>query len=190
MTKTKSSTYGPDAFGYIPTPALHLGSIVQDIPPVVQALGMATCRTPDELLASLTRFGYPNYAIEDPDDCVTWYFSNDLQEAVALGLKWVEKDCALIQIPEDQDGEVVYAYVARGLDDDPDLQYLLYREGFWSAAGGDMNEAATPEIMTRLRMELFKFLARLGGGQFILLDFSNPASVTRHLENWEKDLEQ
>ncbi|WP_432260834.1 transposase [Cupriavidus sp. TMH.W2] len=189
MTTTKLPAYGPCAFGYRPTPALHLGRIVQDIPPVVHALGKATCRSPDELLASLTRFGYPTYAIEDPDDSLTWYFSNDLQEAVALGLKWVEKDCALIQIPEDQDGEVVYAYVARGLDDDPDLQYLLYREAFWSAAGGDLNEAATPEIMTRLRIELFKSLARLGGGQFLLLDFSNPASVTRHLENWKNDLE-
>lgn len=188
MTKTKSSQYGPDGFGYVPTPALHLGSVVQDIPPVVHALGKATCRTPDELLVSRTRFGFPTYAIEDADDSVTWYFSNDLQEAVALGLKWVEKDCALIQIPEDQDGEAVYAYVARGLEDDPDLQYLLYRQRFWRAAGGDLNEAATPEIMTRLRIELFKFLARLGG-QFILLDFSNPASVTRYLEDWENDLE-
>ncbi|KVD43719.1 transposase [Burkholderia ubonensis] len=173
---------------YVPKPAPWLGKIVTDIPPVVHALGKATCRTPDELLASRARFGYPAYAIEDAEDSATWYFSNDLQEAVALGLKWVEKDCALIQIPEDQDGEVVYAYVARGLEDDPDLEYLLYRPGFWRAAGGDLNEAATPEIMTRLRIELFRLLARLGG-QFILLDFSNPASVTRYLENWENDLE-
>lgn len=172
---------------YVPKPALWLGKIVTDIPPVVHALGKATCRTPDELLANLMRFGYPTYAIEDPDDCANWYFSNDLQEAVALGLKWVEKDCALMQIPEVQDGEAVYTYVARGLEDDPDLGWLLYSDTLWAATGEDLNEAATPEIMTRLRIELFKRLAT--GGQFILLDFTRPASVTRYLENWKNDLE-
>ncbi|PZX34295.1 conserved hypothetical protein [Cupriavidus phytorum] len=51
-----------------------------------------------------------------------------------------------------------------------------------------MNEAATPEIMTRLRVELFKFIAEWGW-QFTMLDFSNPADVTAYLEDWVNELE-
>ncbi|SPK75934.1 conserved protein of unknown function (plasmid) [Cupriavidus taiwanensis] len=171
---------------YLPTPALWLGKIVTDLPPVVQALGKATCRTPDELLASRTRIGYPTYAVRDAEDGVTWYFSNDVQEAVALGLKWLERGCALVQIPEDQDGKAVYAYVARGLEDD--LEHLFYDRDLWDAAGGDMNEAATPETMTRLRIELFKFIAKWGW-QFTMLDFSNPAEVSAYLDDWANELE-
>lgn len=171
---------------YVPTPALWRGRIVTDLPPVVQALGMAICRTPDELLASRASLGYPTYAVRASDDCVTWYFSDDLQEAVALGLKWLERGCALVQIPEEQDGVAVYAYVARGLEDD--LDHLFYSRELWDAAGGDMNEAATPEIMTRLRVELFKFIAEWGW-QFTMLDFSNPADVTAYLEDWVNELE-
>lgn len=172
---------------YAPTPALWLGGIVTDIPPVAHALGEATCSTPGELLASRTRFGNPTYAVEDSRDEGTWHFSNDLQDAVALGLKWVERGCALKQIPEDQDGEAVYAYVVCGHEEDADMEYLLYSPRLWQAADADMNEAATPEIMTRLRMELFKFIAQWQT-QFTLLDFSKPASVTTYLENWENDL--
>ena len=172
---------------YVPKPALWLGTIVTDIPPVVHALGKVTCSTPDELLASRTRFGNPTYAVEDSDDEGTWHFSNDLQDAVAIGLKWVESGCALKQIPEDQDGEVVYAYVVCGHEEDSDMEYLLYSHRLWQAADADMNEAATPEIMTRLRMGLFKFIAQWQT-QFTLLDFSKPASVTTYLENWENDL--
>lgn len=172
---------------YVPKPALWLGRIVTDIPPVVRALGKATCHTPDELLASRARFDNPTYAVEASDDGATWYFTNDLQEAVALGLNWLGRGCALEQIPEDQDGEAVYAYVVRGLEDDGDLDYLLYSDRLWQAAGGDLNEAATPETMTRLRMAFFKIVARWQT-QFTLLDFSNPASVMAHLENWENDL--
>lgn len=187
LTRTNATVYGPDAFGYVPTPALHLGSIVQDIPPVVQALGKATCRTPEELLASLARLGNPTYAIEDSDDRETWHFSNDLQEAIAIGLKWIERGCSLIQIPVDQQGEVVYAYIARGLEQDSTFGERLYDQKFWSPAGGDLNEAATPEILTRVRMELFTFIAQWGG-PFGLLDFSEPASVITFLEDWEAEL--
>ncbi|WP_231401726.1 transposase [Cupriavidus sp. WS] len=188
MSKTKSSTFGPDAFGYMPTPALHLGSIVRDIPPIVGLLGTATCHTPAELLACRARFGNPTYAIADSDDGVTWYFSNDLMEAIAIGLKWVEKDCALVQIPEDQDGEAVYAYIVRGLEDDRTFGQRLYDQKFWRRAGGDLNEPATPEILTRVRIELFKFMARWGS-PFLLLDFSEPASVAMYLQDWKDELE-
>ena len=50
-----------------------------------------------------------------------------------------------------------------------------------------MNEAATPEIMTRLRMEFFKVVAQWRK-QFTMLDFSHPASVTAYLEDWDNDL--
>lgn len=174
--------------GYVSTPATRRHTIVTDIPPAVHALGKATCRTPDELLASRTRFGNPTYAVEDCSDEATWYFSNDLQDAVALGLKWVERGCGLKQIPEDQDGEVVYAYSVCGLEEDADLEYTLYSHRLWRAADGDVNEAATPETMTRLRRELFKSIAHRRS-YFTLLDFSHPASVTAYLEDWENDLQ-
>ena len=172
---------------YAPKPALWLGRIVTDIPPVVHALGKATCSTPNELLACRTRFGNPTYAVEHSGDEGIWHFSNDLQDAVALGLKWVERGCALKQIPEDQDGEVVYAYVVCGHEEDLDMEYLLYSHRLWRAADADMNEAATPEIMTRLRMEFFKVVAQWRK-QFTMLDFSHPASVTAYLEDWDNDL--
>ncbi|MGA4005798.1 transposase [Ralstonia nicotianae] len=172
----------------VPKSAACGGNVVTDAPPVVHALGKATCRTPDELLASRFRFDNPTYAVEDSDNETTWYFSNDLQDAVALGLKWVERGCAVKQIPEDQDGEVVYAYSVSGLGDDADLEYLLYSQRLWQAADGDMNEAATPETMTRLRTELFKSIAHWRS-HFTLLDFSHPASVTAYLEDWENDLQ-
>ncbi|MGD7198334.1 transposase [Ralstonia pseudosolanacearum] len=173
--------------GNVFKPAAWQQKVVTDIPPIVHALGKATCRTPDELLASRTRFGNPIYAVEDSDDETTWYFSNDLQDAVALGLKWVERGCALKQIPEDQNGEVVYAYSVCGLEEDSDLEFLLYSHYLWRDADSDINEAATPETMTRVRRELFKYVAHWRS-YFILLDFSNPASVTAYLEDWENDL--
>lgn len=179
-----------DAVPYcdVSTPAAWLHKVVTDIAPIVHAVGKATCRTPDELLNSRTRFGNPIYAIEDSSNEGTWYFSNDLQDAVALGLKWVERGCALKQIPEDQDGEVVYAYCASGLEEDADLDGLLYSHRLWRAADGDANEAATPETMTRLRTVLFKSIAHWRS-HFTLLDFSHPASVTAYLEDWESELQ-
>lgn len=174
--------------GYVSTPRAWQPKVVTDIPPRVHALGEATCRTPDELLASRARFGNPTYAVEDSSHEATWYFTNDLQDAVALGLKWVERGYALKQIPEDQDGRVVYAYSVSGLEEDAGLEYLLYSHRLWIAANEDINEAATPEIMTRLRTELFKSIAHWRS-YFILLDFSHPASVTAYLEDWENDLQ-
>ncbi|MEF9416614.1 transposase [Ralstonia sp. SM1864_UCD524_TZ4] len=178
----------PVSCGYVSTPAASQHTIVTDIPPTVRALGKARCRTPDELLASRTCIGNPIYAVEDSSHEATWHFSNDLQDAVALGLKWVERGCAVKQIPEDQNGELVYAYVVRGHENDSDLEHLLYSHRLWRAAGADMNEVATPEIMTRLRTELFKFIAHWRS-HVTLLDFSNPASVTAYLEDWENDLQ-
>ncbi|CAG2152087.1 transposase [Ralstonia mannitolilytica] len=174
--------------GHVSTPAAWQQKVVTDIPPTVHALGKATCRTPDELLTSRTRFGNPIYAVEDSSHEGTWYFSNDLQDAVALGLQWVEKGCALKQTPEDQDGEVVYAYSVDGLEEDADLEYLLYSHRLWQTTDADMNEAATPETMTRVRTELFKSINHWRS-YFTLLDFSHPASVTGYLEDWENDLQ-
>lgn len=171
---------------YVPKPALRLGSIVKDIPPVVQPLGQAICHTPDQLIINWARFGCATYAVEDPDDGVTWYFTDELQTAAALGFKWLEKGCALEQIPEEQDGEAVYAYVARGLEDVPDLEYLLYSDSLWKAVGADPNEAATPKIMTRLRLELFKHFAHRGG-PFIMLNFSNRDKLGEYLAEWANE---
>lgn len=107
---------------------------------------------------------------------------------IAIGLKRVERGCALIQIPEDQDGEVVYAYIALGLEHYGTFGQRLYDQKFWRPAGGDLNEAATPEILTRVRTELFKFMARWGC-PFVLLDFSEPASVATYLQDWRNELE-
>ena len=171
---------------YVTKPALRLGSIVKDIPPVVQPLGQAICHTPDQLIINWARFGCATYAVEDPDDGVTWYFTDELQTAAALGFKWLEKGCALEQIPEEQDGEAVYAYVARGLEDVPDLEHLLYSDSLWKAVGADPNEAATPEIMTRLRLELFKHFAHRGG-PFIMLNFSNRDKLGEYLAEWANE---
>ncbi|MDF3883059.1 transposase [Cupriavidus basilensis] len=172
---------------YVPKPALWLGSIVTDIPPVVQPLGQAICRTPDELIINWARFGCAKYAVEDSDDGMTWYFTSDLQTAAALGFKWLEKGCALEQIPEERDGEVVYAYVARGLEDVPDLEHLLYSDGLWKAVGADPNEAATPRIMTRFRVELFKLFAHRRG-PFVMLDFFDRDKVGEYLADWANEL--
>ncbi|CAJ0822076.1 hypothetical protein LMG19087_04653 [Ralstonia wenshanensis] len=172
----------------IPAPVVRQHKVVTDVPPIVHALGRVTCRTPDDLLKSRARFGNPTYAVEDSSHEAIWYFTNDLQDAVALGLKWVESGYALQQVPEEQDGQVVYAYSVSGLEEDVDLENLLYSHRLWVAAGGDVNEAATGETMTRLRTELFKSIAHWRS-HFTLLDFSHPASVAAYLEDWENDLQ-
>ncbi|MBY4731768.1 transposase [Cupriavidus pauculus] len=171
-----------------PKHAHLLGNIIADVPPVVQSVGRAVCRHPVELLFYWARFGFPRYAVEDYDDRITWAFTNDLQDAAALGFKWLENNCALMQVPLNQDGEVVYGYIARGVQDEIDLATFLYDRDLWAAAGANMNEAATPEIMTRVRMEIFQVYA-LGGGPFFMLDFSKPAEVGNYLTEWVKDLE-
>ncbi len=171
-----------------PCPALWLGSIVSDSPPTVHPVGKAVARHPVELLYHWARLGFPRYGVEDFDDRDCWTFSNDLQEAAAVGFKWLERNCALEQIPEEQDGEVVYAYVARGVMDEPDLEHLLYSGDLWKAAGADMNEVATPEIMTRVRMELFKLYASKGGG-FFMLDFATHAKVSQYMADWANNLD-
>ncbi|MBV8272462.1 MAG: transposase [Cupriavidus sp.] len=183
----KQSDYAGEFICYVPKPALWLGNIVTDIPPVVQPVGRAICRHPVELLYYWARFGFPRYAVEDFDDRITWSFSNDRQEAAALGFKWLENNCALEQIPVNQDGEVVYGYVARGVKDETDIETILYDSDLWSAAGADMNEAATREIMTRVRMEIFQIYS-LRGGPFFMLDFSKPADVARYLAEWVAEI--
>lgn len=186
----KRPGYTGEFIRFVPKPALWLGSIVSDIPPVVRPVGRVEARHPVELLFHWARLGFPRYGVEDFENRDCWTFSHDLQEAAAIGFKWLENNCALEQIPEDQDGEVVYSYVARGVVDEPDLESFLYDGDLWKAAGADMNEVATPEIMTRVRKELFRVYASGGGGPFFLLDFSYPRKVGQYLSDWANDFEQ
>lgn len=171
---------------YAPKTLLSLGGIVTDIPPVVKPVGHAKCRHPTELIYYWARFGFPRYAVEDVDDRVTWSFSNDLQEAAAIGFKWLDNHCALEQTPFEQEGEVVYGYIVRGVKEEADLDACLYYREIWDAAGANMNEAATPEILTSVRRELFKYYA-LRGGPFFMLDFSKPAMVAAYFVDWVAD---
>lgn len=173
---------------YTPTPALWLGSIIRDIPPQVCPIGKVIAKHPVELLYYWASLGFPRYGVEDFENRDCWTFSNDLQEAAAIGFKWLDNSCALEQIPEDQDGETVYAYSARGVIDEPDLEHLLYSGDLWKAAGADMNQAATPAIMTRVRKELFKVYA-FRGGAFFMLDFACPAKVGQYLSDWANNIE-
>ncbi|WER46605.1 transposase [Cupriavidus sp. WKF15] len=168
---------------YAENAAQSRGGVVTDIPPVVSPLGRAVCRHPVELIYHWARFGFPVYAVEDVDDRDAWFFSNDLQEAAAIGFKWLDNQCALEQTSFVLHGKVVYGYIARGAKDDGDLDTCLYRREIWDAAGADMNEAATPEILTCVRKEIFKYFA-LRGGPFFLLDFSKPANVAAYFAEW------
>lgn len=182
--------YTGELIRYVPTPALHLGGVVRDIPPIVQVVGRVEARHPVELIYHWGCHGFPRYGIEDFANRDCWTFSNDMQEAAAIGFKWLENNCALEQIPEDQDGEVVYGYVARGVVDEPDLEHMLYNGDIWKAAGADMNEVATPEILTCVRNELFRVYASRGGGPFFLLDFSDPKKVAQYLADWANEVEE
>ncbi|AXV78483.1 hypothetical protein CJO79_05695 [Ralstonia solanacearum] len=159
------------------------------MPPPLPSAPLAICHTPDELLASRASFGNATYAVEVRNHRDVWYFSNDLQEAVAIGMQWHERERALEQYPHEQDGEVVYGYRVRGRTPDESLQERLWERWLWEAADADINEAATPEIMTRLRVELFKFFAEGPEDRFTLLDFSRPDGEAPFLEDWAAELE-
>ena len=169
----------------------QLGDVISDIPPPVPSIRSARCRTPDEFLAHRASFGDTTYAVmifdESGGDDETWYFSNDLQEAVAIGLRWHERNCALEQYPLEQDGEIVYGYRVRGCDS-REIEDTLYGDLFWGAVGANVNEVATPEIMTRVRVELFKFFAE-NFPDFQLLDFSQPDGKSGYLQDWANELE-
>jgi len=170
----------------------QLGDVIVDIPPLAPSLKSARCRTPDEFLAHRANFGDTTYAVSIFDESRVgdeiWYFSNDLQEAVVIGLRWHECNCALEQYPLEQDGEIVYGYRARDCLNSKYIGELLHEGWLWKAAGANMNEVATPEIMTRVRIELFKYLAETSG-LFMVLDFSKPDRELEYLQHWENELE-
>ncbi|WP_262389529.1 transposase [Cupriavidus campinensis] len=183
-----TSSHTGKSIHYAPNPSMSVRGRVTDIPPVVTPVGRAICRHPTELIYYWARLGFPRYVVEDVDDRVTWSFSNDLHEAAAIGLKWLDNHCTLEQIPFEEQGRVVYGYMVRGAKDDLDLDICLYHREIWDAAGADMNEAATPDVLTRVRRELFKYYA-LRGGPFFMLDFSKPATVAAYLAEWAADLD-
>jgi hypothetical protein len=172
-----------------PKDQVALPGVIADIPRDQPALLAAVCRTPADLCGHRIRFGNPTYAIKIYDDDVDrWFFAHDLQDAVAIGLRWHERGCAVEQYPELQDGEVVFGYRVRNYSN-RDLEDLFYDGSLWRAIGADINARATPEIMTRLRHALFELLSGGGVAAFCLLDFSRPDGETEFLQNWTDDLE-
>jgi hypothetical protein len=170
----------------------QLGEVISDIPPPAPLIESVRCRTPNEFQAHRASFGNPTYALKTYDDSElpdeTWYFSNDLQALVAIGVRWHERNCALEQYPEEQGGEIVYGYRVRGSCDSGYMEDTLYGEWLWKAVGVDINEVATPEIMTRVRIELFIFLSE-NSPEFMFLDFSRPDKESGYLQDWADELE-
>ncbi len=175
----------------------ELGGVVADVSLPPPTYRMAYCRSPAEFRNARAKFGNPVYAVTIHDAehgklKDKWYFSNDLQEAVAIGLRWHERNCALEQYPVEQDGKIVFRYQIRGLPQYPDITDRLYFHGFglWEAVGSDCNTKATPQIMTGLREGLFKSLA---WGQdapiFCLLDFSEPDECSEFMQDWADEFE-
>lgn len=170
----------------------RIGHVIADNPMPLPFKRSARCSSPDELLAHRASFGHAMYAvklIDEPEPGeATWYFSNDLQETVAIGLRWHENVCSLEQYPIEQDGSIEYGYRVRGWRNARSIDDPLYEPWLWEAVGADINEAATPEIMTRVRVELFKFQAH-DFPDFMLLDFSEPDEVSSYLRDWADELE-
>ncbi|MGF6858484.1 transposase [Paraburkholderia sp. CI3] len=169
---------------------LLIGNVISDVPPPTPSKKSAICRTPDELLKHRANYGNATYAVtilEETGD-ETWYFSNDLQEAVAIGLRWHDRNCALQQYPLEQDGQIVYGYRVQGSCDSWDIEEMLDHCGLFESAGADINEGATPEIMARVRIELFKFLS-VHSPSFLMLDFSQPDGASTFLQDWADELE-
>lgn len=171
-------------------------SVVADTPPPVPTLNYARCRTPDEFHAHRGRFGNPIYAVHIYDDDSArlddvWFFSNDLQEAAAIGMRWHERGCALEQYPVEQEGEIVYGYRVRGLTHNRALTGVLYEGWLWKNVGADMNSMATPEIMTSLRKELFTALSWWSDAHiFMMLDFSRPDGELEFFKDWAAEFEE
>lgn len=171
-------------------------SVIADIPPPVPASKYAHCRTPDEFHAHRSRFGNPNFAVTIFDDDSgglddVWFFTNDLQEAAAIGTRWHEHRCALEQYPVKQEGKIVYGYRVRGLTHNRDLENMLYEGWLWENVGADMNSLATPKIMTKLRHELFAALSWWPDVHlFMMLDFSRPDRELPFFKDWADELEE
>lgn len=177
------------------TAPFRQSSVISDIAPPIPNYKSALCRSPNEFLTSRSRFGNPTYAVTIHDDKDSrlnnvWFFSDDIQEAVAIGLRWHERDCAIEQFSEEDDGEIFYGYRVRNLTHSRALQELLYEGFLWRNIGADLNELVTTEILTCLRQELFIFLASGCGdtGIFTMLDFSRPDGEVGFMEDWENEL--
>lgn len=172
-----------------PTSAEH--RIITDIPPPLPKVESAICRTPDELLAFRHKFKMPTYALHIYTDKKgraknSWLFSSDLQDMVAAGLRWHARGFSLEQFAEDEDGETGYGYRIKNF---PQATDLLYESWLWNEIHADMNEVATPWILTQLRHALFKHLSENSLGQFCLLDFSRPNGEAQYLEDWANELD-
>lgn len=169
--------------------------VVVDIPPPVPALKYALCRTPDEFHAHRDSFGNPTYAVQIFDDDTgrfdgIWFFSSNLQEAAAIGMRWHERGCALEQYPVKQNGVIVYGYRVRGLTHNQALADVLFEAWLWKNIGADINSMATPEIMTNLRKELFSALSWWHDAHiFMMLDFSRPDGELEFFKDWADELE-
>lgn len=172
----------------------HLGNVISDIPPPAPFIQGARCHNPEEFLTHRASFGNTTYAVKIFDEVARkgggepWYFSNDLQEAVAIGLRWHERNCALEQYPLEQNGVIVYGYRVRGICDSGFIEDALYMSWLWEPVGADINEVATPEIMAQVRIELFKYLSE-NHPDFMFLDFSRPDGEAVYLQDWANELE-
>lgn len=171
-------------------------SVIADIPPPIPTLRYAHCRTPAEFHAHRDRFGNPNFAVTIFDDDSgrfddVWFFTNNVQDASAIGMRWHERRCSLEQYPVKQEGGDAYGYRVRGLSHNRALEDLLYEGWLWQNVGADMNAIATPEIMTKLRQELFVALSCWADAHlFMMLDFSCPDQELEFFKCWADELEE
>lgn len=171
-------------------------SVIADIPAPVPLLRYAHCRTPDEFHVHRGRFDNPNFAVTIFDDDSgklddIWFFTNDIQEAVAIGTRWHERQCALEQYLVEQNREIAYGYRVRGLTHIRNLEDVLYERRLWKNVGADINAIATPKVLTKLRQELFVTLSRWPDAHlFMMLDFSRPDRELPFLKDWENELKE
>jgi len=169
--------------------------VVSDIPPPRPQLQSAYCPTPEEFHHQRAQLGNKQYAIkiyneDTPSDWWRnlWYFTDSIQDAIALGMRWHERNYALEQHPIEQDGEIVYGYEIRHANNDNLIDYL-YEIDLWNRIGEDMNAKATPEIMTKLRQALFEdmFVYPLIH-DFFALDLASP-DIEEYFSDWADELE-
>ena len=163
--------------------------------PEPEILGWAVCPTPTDFLSYRLSLGNPTFAFCKENDKIKdkWFFSNSLQDAVAFALDWHKLCCKVEQFSQLQDdGTQAYAYRVTNLNN-REVDLVLYSSWIWESATGDpqnINRAATPEVMTILRQELFKFMCEraIPGLDFTMLDFSRPDGEDEFLRDWAYEL--
>lgn len=181
--------------------ANDLLTVVSDIPAPAPHLISTYCPSPAEFHKNWASLGKKRYAIrinveDNPSDNWRhlWYFADTAQDAAAIGLRWHQRNFALEQRPIEQDGEVVYGYEICGYEKwhphDQDLIGYLYTSHLWQRVGVNMNAKATPEIMTKLRLELFQDMLNHLCIQhdFFSLDLESP-DIQEFFSDWENELE-